>query len=142
MEENRLRQAQAMDDMSLLSLSSHFHFLTPFLSLFHRSTALIQVGIKVIKKNPITVSSYLLGLLICLLFSGFALTIEQKLNFEKDLSKIDYQSLDRITTRYETLNEKYLQSKGFFSCDSICQINKKNMEDAKFVILHLYRLFQ
>jgi hypothetical protein len=100
-----------------------------FLTLHLRSGALINVGITVAKKNPVLVSSYVVGIVLCLFFSGIALTLEQRAGFEKDLSSIDYVSLDEATTQYEVAYERYRHSQGFFSCDERCQGHKRAMEE-------------
>jgi hypothetical protein len=102
-----------------------------------RSGALINLGVTVAKKNPVIVSSYVVGLLLCLFFSGISLTLDQRAGFEKDLSAIDYVSLDEATTRYEVAYERYRHSQGFFSCDERCQGHKRVMEEHKREMMEL-----
>jgi hypothetical protein len=85
----------------------------------------------VVKKNPVIVGSYVIGLALCLFFSGIALTIDQRDGFERDLSSIDYVALDEASTRYEAAYERYRQTQGFFSCDSKCQGYKRVMEEQR-----------
>mmetsp|Transcript_22891 Transcript_22891/g.33449 ORF Transcript_22891/g.33449 Transcript_22891/m.33449 type:complete len:99 (+) Transcript_22891:80-376(+) len=91
--EVRLQQAERIDNMS---------------------GALVKIGVNAVKKNPVMFSSYAIGVIICIFFSGVALTIEQKNQFELDLAKIDYRSLDDATLDYEEAYRRYSNAKGFF----------------------------
>ena len=93
------------------------------------STALIDVGVNVVKKNPIKVSLYFVGLAICFLFNGVKLSIDQSAAFERDLSHLDHVAVDRAALDVERYSQAYRQSKGWFSCDNICQQKKKSLDD-------------
>ena len=95
------------------------------------STIILKTGVNIVKKNPIVVSSYVIGILLCLLFSGFTLTIDQQLQYERDLSAIDFEALERASLAYEEANYLYSSSRGFFSCDDRCTYFKKDMEAKK-----------
>jgi hypothetical protein len=92
------------------------------------STVLINAGIQVVKNNKLKVGGYILGLLLCLFFTGFKVTDVQRAEYYEELNKVDNTAL------YETgalLNEAYNgyhRSKGWFSCDALCQTYKKDME--------------
>ena len=94
------------------------------------STVLINFGVKFVKKNPIPVGLYLIGILLCLLFNGYQVSESQRTAYEKSLQTIDYNSLYDAQDNYYDLKNKYDRSKGWFSCDSRCQLNKRFAEEA------------
>lgn len=93
------------------------------------STVLIDAGIRAIKRNPVPVGSYILGVVICIFFSGLALSTHQQEDFQHDIQKIDYEQLELTFIDMETSRRDYYNSKGwFFSCDDHCQLMKKQFE--------------
>ena len=76
------------------------------------STTLIDFGISTIKKNPIPTGAYVVGVLICLLFSGTALSMEQTSEFNKDISSIDFDALGDAYASMEASRHSYSRSKG------------------------------
>jgi hypothetical protein len=82
------------------------------------STALIDFGTRVVKKNPIKVGGYIIGLLICLFFNGFAVNEERLDMFQDALSKIDYRELRKSQDDLYNAQQNYYHSQGWFwSCD-------------------------
>lgn len=95
------------------------------------STVLVDVGVRFVKRNPIKVGLYVVGLLICLLFNGISVSQEQNINFEKQLSSIDYSASQNAGMEADIAYDRYYRSKGwFFSCNQQCQINKEAYEQA------------
>lgn len=92
------------------------------------STFLIKAGVKVVKRNPIKVSMYLLGLLLCLFFNGWAVSEVQQVEFSKELEKIDYDKLVQLEHDVSRAYVPYYRSKGWFSCDATCQSHKAHYE--------------
>ena len=101
------------------------------ISLDQTSTALINFAVNKVKKHPVVFSSYAVGLLICLFFSGIALTAQQQQQFEVDLQNINYRDLDERQIQFESDYQKYYASKGWFTCDDYCQDRKRAMENSK-----------
>lgn len=94
------------------------------------STVLVNVGVNAVKRNPIKVSLYFVGLFLCLLFNGFAIKPEQQAVFDNELSTLDHMALDDAAHAADIWTEKYRRSKGWFSCDVVCNRNKAEMESA------------
>lgn len=94
------------------------------------STALINLGVTVVKKNPVISASYVLGILLCLFFTGLSLTNEQTSDFEKDLRRLDYAAVADADYDFRVAEQAYKAKKGWFSCDSMCQDRKIQMEEA------------
>mmetsp|Transcript_43046 Transcript_43046/g.31429 ORF Transcript_43046/g.31429 Transcript_43046/m.31429 type:complete len:281 (+) Transcript_43046:66-908(+) len=88
------------------------------------STALIKVGINVVKRNPIKTSLYLLGVLLCLFVSGFSVTEKQRVEYAQIYETIDNEAIFRSQMELRDSYDRYFYSKGwFFSCDHNCQRN-------------------
>jgi hypothetical protein len=85
------------------------------------STALIDLGIKTIKKNPVPVGLYFIGILICLFFSGTPPTIEQEKMYNSAMMSIDHHSIGKAAQSLNDADYFYRKSKGWFSCDKKCQ---------------------
>jgi hypothetical protein len=92
------------------------------------STVLIDYGVKAVKRNPIKVSLYVVGLLICLLFNGIQPSPEASASFENQMTNIDYRRSEVAGMNAEMAYQRYYNSKGWFSCNELCQENKKNYE--------------
>lgn len=85
------------------------------------STVLVDLGVKVVKKNPIKMTSYIVGLLLCLFFSGWQVTDSQRQEYHQELQKLDRQAIHDSKVALRHSSELYYSSKGWFTCDSICQ---------------------
>lgn len=92
------------------------------------STVLFRAGYNTARRNPVIVSSYLLGLVLCFFFSGISLTAEQMQSYEASLRNIDFDEVNEVAYELQRVTSKYRQSKGWFSCDSTCQEYKALME--------------
>ena len=85
------------------------------------STVLVDLGVKTVKKNPIKVTSYIVGLLLCLFFSGWQVTDSQRQEYHQELQKLDRQAIHDSEVALRNSYEQYYSSKGWFTCDSRCQ---------------------
>jgi hypothetical protein len=93
------------------------------------STALIDLGVNVVKKNPVKTGLYLVGLLICFLFNGFQVTEDVKIRYEEEIESVDYRGLEMAKTSMLKARHRYHSSRGwFYSCDDTCQSLKKSFE--------------
>ena len=96
------------------------------------STAMIEVGTKFVKKNPIKVSFYIIGCLICFLFTGFAVSQQQEINYHNEMQAIDYEGLQNAYDQHKYYAEMYRRSRGwFYTCDERCQPLKKKHDEWK-----------
>jgi hypothetical protein len=95
------------------------------------STVLIDFGVKAVKRNPIKVSMYVIGILICLFFNGLAPSPQANASFETQLRDIDYGPSETAGRNADMAYQQYYRSKGwFFSCNERCQQNKRHYEMA------------
>eukprot|EP01038_Epipyxis_sp_PR26KG_P012024 gene12024-16095_t len=92
------------------------------------STFLLREGVSAVRKNPIKVSAYLIGLIICVFFNGFKVTDTQRNQFQKAVESIDHDSMYEASAEYDRSYRLYAANKGWFSCNSVCQIYKMDME--------------
>lgn len=95
------------------------------------STALLRVGKEAVRRNPIKVSLYLLGVLVCLFFSGFAVSETQRGEYYAQLARVDAHRLAELRDGLDTSAELYRRHRGWFSCDARCQIFKEDFEAAR-----------
>ena len=71
--------------------------------------------------------------LVLLMFSsGAKLTYDQRREYNRIMSTIDLQAEYDASYDYWETQQAYRASKGWFTCDSLCQRNKRRMEDAKY----------
>ena len=76
------------------------------------STAMLKFGAKVVKRNPMKVGSYLVGILICLFFSGFKVSENNWNTYKTHVDKIDYDTIDEAETNMKIRYDTYYRSKG------------------------------
>ena len=93
------------------------------------SSVLLYYGVQTIKKNPIKTSLYLLGLGICILFSGFKINAETYTKFQQKLNDIDLTQARSYESELYTIGQLYRRSQGWFTCDSNCQQYKIEYND-------------
>ena len=86
---------------------------------------------KFAKKHPVISGSYLFGLLVLLFGSGLTLTVDQTRTYNKIMNTIDTDLEFDASNRFAQANSAYYNTKGWFSCDDLCQRNKSRMEEAK-----------
>lgn len=99
------------------------------------STAMIAFGVNTVKKNPIKVGCYLIGILVCLFFNGWAVVETQRDKYQNTLNSINYNEIEEKYNKLQILNRRYYDSKGWFSCDYKVVIIFINVDDNKIKIL-------
>jgi hypothetical protein len=92
--------------------------------------------VHVAKKNKVMTGSYLIGIFFLLLVgSGTKLTLHQRRQYNQILHTIDLEAEFQASSYYAQTVQAYHASRGwFFACDSLCQRNKKRMEQAKVAL--------
>jgi len=85
------------------------------------------------KRHKVFAGSYLLGVVVLLFFgSGIPLTLQQRRQYENIMDSIDLNAEYDASRQYWMARENYRATKGWFwSCDSLCQRNKRRMEQAE-----------
>lgn len=85
------------------------------------------------QRHKFITGGYLLGLLVMLFVgSGTQLTLQQRQHYNRIMDTIDVQAEYDATDRYWRARNNYQATKGWFwSCDGLCQRNKRRMEDAE-----------
>lgn len=87
------------------------------------------------KRNKVISGSYLFGLLFILLIgSGTKLTVDQSRRYNTIMNSIDLHAEYAASNNYAEALHAYRATKGWFSCDSLCQRNKQRMERAQAVL--------
>ncbi|KAL3924824.1 MAG: hypothetical protein SGILL_000809 [Bacillariaceae sp.] len=85
------------------------------------------------RRHKIISGSYIVGILVILLIgSGTKLNYDQRREYNQIMNTIDLQAEYDASTDFWQANEAYRATKGWFSCDGICQRNKQRMEEAKY----------
>ena len=93
------------------------------------STVMIKLGVETVKRNPKKVGAYMIGILLCLFFSGFAITEENRDNYYSHLNSIDHVPIYEVEDNLVAATYNYRNTKGwFFSCDEICSEHKRAMD--------------
>jgi hypothetical protein len=76
--------------------------------------------------------SYLFGIAVLLFFStGIPLSIQQTREFNRIMDSIDQQAEFDASQEYGHARSAYQATKGWFSCDGICQRNKVRMDESE-----------
>jgi len=96
------------------------------------SNALVSLGVKTVKKNPIIFTSYFIGLLLCILFNGFKVSNNQISTYHNTIQSIDYDNLYKLENEYLYYNQLYTQSLSwFYFCNTKqCKNNKITRDEA------------
>jgi len=82
-------------------------------------------------KHKVISGSYAFGILFLLLIgSGTKLSIDQRREYNSIMNTIDIEAEFEASEYYARTSNAYRQTKGWFSCDSLCQRNKSRMDDA------------
>jgi len=85
------------------------------------------------KRHKVVTGGYILGILVILLIgSGTKLNYDQQREYNNIMSTIDVQAEYDASSDFAVANQAYRASKGWFSCDGLCQRNKKRMDDAGY----------
>jgi len=95
---------------------------------------MVLSGAKTFAKNhKVVTGGYLLGILVILLIgSGTKLNYDQRREYNAIMNTIDVQAEYQASEDFWRADQAYKATKGWFSCDSLCQRNKQKMEDAKY----------
>ena len=92
------------------------------------------------RRHKYIAGSYLLGLVVLLFFgSGTQLTMEQRLKYNRIMSEIDIQAEYDASNDYWKARNAYYATKGWFTCDSLCQRNKERMHGAERILNDIRR---
>lgn len=87
------------------------------------------------KKNKVISTGYVVGILFLLLVgSGTKLSYDQKKQYNRIMDSIDLNAEYQASLRYAEADHAYRATKGWFSCDGLCQRNKRKMEHARKVL--------
>jgi hypothetical protein len=85
------------------------------------------------RRHKVITGSYILGILVILLVGGGTkLNYDQRRQYNEIMKTIDLQAEFDASTDFWQANEAYRATKGWFSCDGLCQRNKRRMEEAKY----------
>uniref|UniRef100_A0A7S2VYJ2 Uncharacterized protein n=1 Tax=Eucampia antarctica TaxID=49252 RepID=A0A7S2VYJ2_9STRA len=84
------------------------------------------------RKHKVISGSYILGVLVLLIFTtGTKLTLQQRQQYNSIMNTIDLKAEYDASDRYGRAAHAYQSSKGWFTCDGLCQRNKRRMEAVK-----------
>jgi hypothetical protein len=84
------------------------------------------------RRHKVISGSYVVGILVILLIgSGTKLNYEQRQQYGSIMNTIDLQAEYDASQDFFMTNQAYRASKGWFTCDGLCQRNKSRMEDSK-----------
>eukprot|EP00980_Cylindrotheca_fusiformis_P010344 scaffold2299_cov131-Cylindrotheca_fusiformis.AAC.31 len=84
------------------------------------------------RRHKVISGSYIIGILVILLVgSGTKLSYDQRRTYNNIMSTIDLQAEYDASQEFWMADQAYRASKGWFSCDGLCQRNKQRMENAK-----------
>lgn len=95
-------------------------------------TMVLQGAASFARRNKVITGGYLFGLLVLILGgTGARLTLQQRHEYNRIMDTIDLQAEYAVSERYARALHNYRATKGWFSCDGLCQRNKQRMEEAK-----------
>mmetsp|Transcript_29344 Transcript_29344/g.53727 ORF Transcript_29344/g.53727 Transcript_29344/m.53727 type:complete len:298 (-) Transcript_29344:165-1058(-) len=84
------------------------------------------------RRHKVITGGYLFGIVVLLLAgAGTKLTFDQQRQYNRIMSTIDLDAEFDASNRYAMSMQAYRASKGWFTCDSLCQRNKARMERTK-----------
>lgn len=85
------------------------------------------------RRHKVVTGGYLLGIIVILLVgSGTKLNYDQRREYNKIMNTIDVQAEYDASNDFWRADQAYKATKGWFSCDGLCQRNKAQMERAKY----------
>jgi len=100
-------------------------------------TVILRGAATFCRRNKVVASTYALGLLFLIVFGGGgrALTQQQTREYNRIMDTIDVEAEYAATQDYWQARQAYQHTKGWFwSCDSMCQRNKKRMQDKEQIL--------
>jgi len=84
------------------------------------------------QRNKVITGTYLFGILVLLMAgTGTKLTLERQSQYNNIMNTIDLEAEYDASNRYARAYQVYYHSKGWFTCDSLCQRNKARADQAK-----------
>ena len=87
------------------------------------------------RRHKFITGGYLLGILTILFIgSGTQLTYQQAQKYNQIMETIDLNAEYQASTEYWQAYNAYRATKGWFSCDGICQRNKRRMEQKERIL--------
>ncbi len=97
----------------------------------------------VVRKHPLKLTSYVVGLLLAIAGSGFAVTRTQQAAFEAAMPEDGLvRKYDGLQGRTDAAHAAYYHSKGWFSCDARCMghydtyMTAKRASDAQAAVIN------
>ena len=86
------------------------------------STAMINAGVNMVKRNKVTTSFYLVGLILCLVFNGLSVPAETMTAYEMGIDEIDWKKSADAKETMVNANMRFRRAQGWFwTCDARCQ---------------------
>lgn len=92
------------------------------------STLLMRFGVRTVTRHPAKTALYILGLVLCVFFNGFAVSEQSRADFYQSLGQIDHVALDDAQFAANQAYRDYRRSSGWWSCDHSCQQYKAQYE--------------
>ncbi|RYG62739.1 hypothetical protein EON64_17300, partial [archaeon] len=92
------------------------------------STLLLRIGVRTVQRHPVKAALYVLGLLLCIFFNGFAVSEQSRDAFYQSLGQIDHLALEDAQVAASQAQRDYRQRRGWWSCDEACQPYKAQYE--------------
>ena len=84
------------------------------------------------RRNKVITGTYLFGILVLAMAgTGTKLTLDQQKRYNHIMGSIDLEAEYDASNRYARAYQAYYHSKGWFTCDSLCQRNKQRSDLAK-----------
>lgn len=108
------------------------------------SGVLIDIGVKTVKAHPKISASYVIGVLLCLFFTGFAVSRESQSAYNNEMGEIEpiMVGLNKLEYKRDMAYNAYYQKKGFFSCDDVCTNLKHRFDQVDHEYNQEYALVQ
>lgn len=102
---------------------------------FPSSSLVLQSITKFSKRHKLITTSYIVGLLFILLIgNGFQISPRTFSQYNRIMNTIDLEKEYNASHRLHMSYSEYTASKGWFSCDNICQRNKRRYEQDKRIL--------
>lgn len=85
------------------------------------------------RRHKVVTGGYLLGIAVILLIGGGTkLNYDQRREYNNIMNTVNVQAEYDASYDFSKADQAYRATKGWFSCDGLCQRNKKKMEDARY----------
>lgn len=90
-----------------------------------------QGAVRLAKKHYVISSMWVAGLIILTFFRGLTVPDENLTKYNQAVKSIDFNKLYRLQNDAWVAEEQFRHSKGWFSCDHVCQVGPE-----RFVGVH------